>query len=69
MLALQIHISDSDQYQAEPVALQPKMINKIMQAYAVFQAQSHMIPERAQITVHKKVQAKIKFYGKKSRDY
>ena len=30
MLALQIHISYSDQYQAEPVALQPKMINRIM---------------------------------------
>ena len=30
MLALQVHISYSDQYQAEPEALQPKIINRIM---------------------------------------
>ena len=30
MLALQVHISYLDEYQAEPVALQPKIVNRIM---------------------------------------
>ena len=63
MLALQIHISYSDQYQAEPVPLHPEIIiNMIMQRYSwltvqFYQAQSQMIPKSFFLTFYR-----LKFY-------